>query len=479
VNTSYLSFVAVPAIAAALIPFAAKIRTRFSELAASAALLAGLIAIIMQIARSYGSLRIGMAPAIPGNAFTDLMLLAIYMVGFAVTVFSAFYMAPDKGRGTYFALISLCVAGMSGVVAATDFFTLYVFVEIVAVCSFALIAFENNAESTEGALKYFFLSAPASLFLILSVALIMLYTGTTSFAGVQRMAMEGGSETALTIMLGMMMIAFLIKAGLIPFHAWTPDAYQSAPAPVSALLAGIVTKTSGIYALIKISQMLGTVYNNGTAGAVGKAVMFFGAVSIVGGALAALAQRSFKRMLAYSSISQMGYIAIAAGVGSPLAIAGAIFHLFNHATFKTTLFLNSAAVERAAGTEDMYKLGGLESRMKVTSWSSVIALLSTAGMPPLSGFWSKFIIILALWQAGAKGYAVIAIGASVLTLAYFIHMQRKVFFGRTTQQMQKVKEVSAGLYLPALVFALIMIVIGLYFPFIYSTLVEPAARITI
>ena len=138
------------------------------------------------------------------------------------------------------------------------------------------------------------------------------------------------------------------------------------------------------------------------------------------GAIAALRQKNLKRMLAFSSISQLGYIVLAAGLGTPLALIAAIFHLFNHATFKTVLFLNSASLEHSAGTSDMEKLGGMEHAMPWTSWTSVIALLSTTGIPPLSGFWSKLLIIIALWAGGAKVYAMLALLFSVVTLAYFM-----------------------------------------------------------
>ncbi|MCX5782836.1 MAG: proton-conducting transporter membrane subunit, partial [Elusimicrobia bacterium] len=287
---------------------------------------------------------------------------------------------------------------------------------------------------------------------------------------------SSGDKTPL-IFLGLMLCGFMIKSGLAPFHWWVPDAYQSAPAPISAFLAGIATKAVGVYAIVKIMIITSALYPHDTAQTLGRGVMFFGALSIVVGALAAIYQKDFKRMLAYSSISQVGYIVLAAGAGTPLAIAGAVFHLFNHATFKASLFLNSAAIEQSAGTTDMTKLGGLESRMPWTSWTAVVGAMSTAGIPPLSGFWSKVIIIAALWQANLHGYAFVAVGASILTLAYFLILQRRVFFGKTPQSMAEVKEAPLALIIAPIIFSAIMIALGICFPLIFRAFIAPAARI--
>jgi multicomponent Na+:H+ antiporter subunit D len=176
-------------------------------------------------------------------------------------------------------------------------------------------------------------------------------------------------------------------------------------------------------------------------------------------------------MLAYSSISQMGYIIIALGTGTELGIAGAIFHMFNHAMFKSQLFVNSAAVEKQTGTTDMDSLSGVSNVMPVTGWTSVVAFLSTSGIPPLSGFWSKLIIIIALWKAGLHGYAAAAVIGSLITLAYFLSMQRRVFFGRA--KMAGVKEAGLWLVVPAVILAVITIGVGVFFPIFVNTIIVP------
>jgi len=263
-------------------------------------------------------------------------------------------------------------------------------------------------------------------------------------------------------------VGLFIKGGLIPFHGWLPDAYSSAPAAVSVLLAGIVTKTTGIYTLIRIVISI-----IGFNASLQTLLLFVGTASMLVGALAALGQSDFKRMLAYSSISQVGYMVLGLGTGTVLGIAGSVFHLFNHAIFKSLLFVNAATVEQQAGTRNMNRLGGLAEKMPVTGCTSVIGFLSTAGIPPLAGFWSKLFIIVALWQTGHIVYAFLAILASLLTLAYFLSMQRRVFFGKLAAGFESLKEGNAWVLIPACVLALITIGLGIGIPWLFETFLLP------
>jgi multicomponent Na+:H+ antiporter subunit D len=283
---------------------------------------------------------------------------------------------------------------------------------------------------------------------------------------------EGGGDWVVLLAVGLFVGGLFIKGGLVPFHAWVPDAYSSAPAPVSVLLAGIVTKTTGVYTLIRLS---GSVFAN--AFHLNLVFLAVGILTIFVGALAAMWQKDMKRMLAYSSVSQVGYIILALGAASPLGAAAAAFHLFNHAIFKGQLFINAAAVEKQTGTRDMDQMGGLSARMPLSSWTSVVAFLSAAGIPPLAGFWSKLLIVVALWKAGQSGFAVAAILASILTLAYFLMLQRKVFFGKLSERFASVKEASLWLVLPALILALVSIGVGLFFPLLWDTILVQVAGI--
>lgn len=469
-----LAYLLIPLFTAVLIPFAARGRARLADILANVTLLAGLANLLWLALRP--SVIAGGFADIPGDGFSLLLVGAVYLVGLCVTFFSAWFMEEGRpNRAAYYSLILASVSAMTGVVTTTDFFTLYVFIEVLAVTSFALITTDDSGKGIEGALKYFFLTFPASALIIVGIAILMLSLGSLSFETLRIFMASDVPPGPVVFASALIMLGFLIKSGVVPFHAWTPDAYQGAYAPVSAHLAGIVTKISGVYAVIKLATLLR--FFDGRAAALSEMVMFLGLLSIAVGALAALRQTDLKRMLAFSSVSQVGYIVLAAGLGTPLAIMGAIFHLFNHATFKTVLFLNSASVEKSAGTTDMDKLGGLEHTMPWTSWTSVVALLSTAGVPPLSGFWSKLLIILALWEAGLRGYAVTALLFSIVTLAYFMIMQRKVFFGKKGQAAEHAPEVSAPLLAPAVLMSAIIVALGLLFPYFFTYVRMVAERI--
>ena len=158
------------------------------------------------------------------------------------------------------------------------------------------------------------------------------------------------------------------------------------------------------------------------------------------GVLLAIGQWDFKRLLAYHSISQIGYIVLGIGLGTPLGILGGLFHLFNHSVFKSLLFLNSGAVEYSTGTRDLQKMGGLASRMPVTGTTNLAASMSIAGIPPFNGFWSKLIIIIAVVQAGRFGYAFWAVLASLLTLASFMKVMKYAFFGKLRENLSRIEE---------------------------------------
>jgi len=249
------------------------------------------------------------------------------------------------------------------------------------------------------------------------------------------------------------------------------DAYSSAPTAVSVLLGGIVTKVAGIFTLIQLTRNVFALQVPSFL------LMAIGTLSIAVGAFAALGQKNFKRMLAYSSISQIGYIIIGLGAANAIGVAGAILHLFNHSVFKTLLFVNAAAVEKESGTVDMDKLGGLSNKMPVTGFTSVLAFLSTAGVPPLSGFWSKLLIVLGVWQAGSPTVAILAILLSLVTLGYFLSMQRRVFFGKLAAGLEEIREANFCALVPAILLAVITLCLGLAFPWLFNTFLVPLERL--
>ena len=357
----------------------------------------------------------------------------------------------------------LIVIGMNGVVLVNDLFSLYVFMEVTAVSTFILIVINNDKKALQSSFRYLIVSAVATVFILLAIGVIFMYTDSLKFVDINKYMAGIKGDIPLPVLTSsiLLLAGLFIKGGLVPFHGWLPDAYSSAPSTVSIIVAGIETKITGVYSLLIVyTKVLDK------CPLIGSIIMIFGTLSIVVGALTAIAQDEFKNMLAFSSISQIGYIVLGIGIGTPLALFGAAFHFFNHAIFKSLLFVNSAAVEKQTGTTKFKKLGGLASKMPYTGVTSIIGLLSTSGIPPLSGFWSKFIIIAAAWQTGAYAYAVIALLSSILTLAYFLKLQKQVFFGELAEGLENVTEANSGYKCASIILSAITIIIGVLFPFI-------------
>ena len=396
---------------------------------------------------------IGIGMVIDG--FTAFMLITVNFVAFCVAVYSINYMERFTAKWKFYTLFFLMLAGMNGVIVTGDIFNLFVFLEIAAVASYALVAFGTEKHELEAAFKYATMGTIGSLFILLGIALLYGYTSTLNMADMGNILAQKGNSNIIVMVVVLFLMGFGLKAALVPFHAWLPDAHPSAPAPISAMLSGVLIKSLGIYALCRIF------YNViGLTDAISKTLLFLGALSMVIGGLLALRQWDIKRLMAYSSISQVGYIVVGLALGTPLGILGGLFHLFNHSIFKSLLFLNSGAIEYTTGTRDLREMGGLISKMPVTGTTTFIASMSIAGVPPLNGFWSKLIIIIALVQAGRYGYAFWAALISILTLAMYIKVIKYAFLGKLKSKWSKIKEVPIFMKLSMITLAFVCLVGG-------------------
>jgi proton-translocating NADH-quinone oxidoreductase chain N len=397
------------------------------------------------------------------SSLMAILLFTSGLVGACSLMVARFTLKNDNEQFNFNNLLLIALIGMNGIALTRDLFTLYIFIEVTALATFVLINLFRQKEGYEAVWKYLIMSVVASTLMLSAIALFLILAGGTSFLAVSSALQTANAGWLPKVAVALFVCGLFIKGGLVPFHGWLPDAYSAAPAPVSVLLAGIVTKASGIYALARLA--------NGVISytvPLQQMMLLFGAVSIIFGALAALNQRNVKRLLAYSSISQIGYIVMAIATGTKFGLFAAMFHFFNHAVFKAQLFANAAALEEQLGTNDLEKLAGLGAKMPVTSLTALIASLSTAGLPPLAGFWSKLLIVVALWAAGYPLYALLAILASALTLAYFLLLQRSAFFGKPVVDASAIKEASVGLLAPAVFLAAITVLVGLGFPVVMT-----------
>jgi len=406
------------------------------------------------------------------DSFSAFMVLIISIIVFTGSLFSLRYMSNYTGQWKFYTLFMLMTAGMMGICITGDLFNMFVFLEIAAISSYALVAFGVDAEELEASFKYIVMGEIGGLTFLLAIALIYAKTSTLNLADISTSLQVIRHTTFFSMTLGMMLFAFSIKAALVPFHSWLPDAYPAAPAPISSLLAGICTKVFGIYTTARIVfNVFGLTRANEP--------MFFniliglGLLSIAFAGLTALNQKDYKRLLAYSSISQVGFIMLGFGIGNYYGVVGAILYILAHGLAKGLLFLTSGSVVHATGTRDLQKLAGLGERMPTTAWSFRIGALSVIGLPPLVGFFAKLLIIMGAIKAGFIWLAILAIVLSVLSLAYLLKIESSVFMKKG-----KIDAKTAPFTMRiAMVFLVVLIVLlGIGFQPIIDFVVGPAAH---
>jgi multicomponent Na+:H+ antiporter subunit D len=473
-------FVIIPLAAAFLIPILAKLNQGLARILANLA--SGLL-LVFSIASIFwlkSSLRVyyvggwkppfGICMVLDG--LTVLMLLVVNLIGFMALIYSLDYIKRYTSDYLYYTLFSLLLAGLNGVVISGDLFNLFVFLEITSIASYALVAFGTEAEELEASFKYLVLGSVASTMVLLAIGMLLGSVSTLNMADIALSLAHSPAKNLIFYCLALFIMGFGLKTALVPFHAWLPDAHPAAPAPMSAMLSGVVIKTIGAYALMRI--IFNIIGFNITISSV---FIWLGIISMVVAVLLAIGQWDFKRLLAYHSISQIGYVIFGIGLGTPLGIIGGLFHLFNHSLFKSLLFLNSGAVEYATGTRELEKVSGLSNNMPVTAGTSLVASLSIAGIPPFCGFWSKLIIIIAAFQAKNIFGAVVCILVSMVTLASFLKVQKYAFIRKLEELSPNIKEVPVFMKTAMVTLAILCVVVGLSFvPFI-DNIIKPAAGV--
>lgn len=444
-------FVVIPLVAAFVLPLLAKGLKPLATLLANLVTICLLVLALTSIgdSRTYevGNWSIPLGINLVLDGLSSLLLLAISVVSTAAMLFSTRYMEQYTAKPKYLSLFLLMVAGMNGVVLSGDVFNLYVFLEIASIASYALVGFGCEHEELEASFKYMVLGSIASTFILFGVAMVYANTGSLNMAYISQAIQAMGMNVGLAFALSLFVAGFGLKAALVPFHAWLPDAHPSAPAPISAMLSGVLIKALGVYALARL------VFNVfGVSLAVGWVLVGLGLASMVAGGFLALGQVDFKRLLAYSSISQIGYVVLGIGLGAvllareasvawaSLAILGGLFHLLNHSVYKSLLFLTSGSVEMATGTRQMTEMGGLAERMPVTRAACAVASASIAGVPPFPGFWSKLILVMAAVQGQMYWVAAVIVAVSVCTLIMYLKVHRFVFLGELPERLASVRE---------------------------------------
>ena len=424
-----------------------------------------------------GGYAIGIALEVDAlSLFFGLLVATAVLVS---CIYSIQYMSHDHNVREYYTLFLMLSGGVMGLVLSGDIFNMFIMVEILTFAAVALTAFRNTAKGAlEAAFKYLVVGSMGSTCILVGTIMLYAQVHTLNFAQLSAL-IPGNLNNATKLAFALLFIGFGTKAFIVPFHPLAADAHGAAPASISVLISGVLTK-SGIYGIIRLSYFL---FQSMGLGTVQFMLVFFGCMSMFICVTMALAQHDFKRLLAFHSISQIGYVLTAVGLCTALGISAGLYHAMNHTLFKGLLFLAAGAVLHQTGTTDLDRLGGLSKKMPWTTVLFLIGAFSISGIPPFNGFASKWMIYQATYEkaveSGNIGFllvTIIALITSVLTLASFVKVSQSVFFGQLPKEYENVKEVSFGMRFAMCIFALLCVFTGLFPNVVTKYLTEPAAN---
>jgi len=388
------------------------------------------------------------------DGLAAVMLVVVCFVSLMIQLYSGEFMRDDPRFAWYYAVLNLFTASMLGLVLAPNFIELYVFWELVGLCSYLLIGhwFERPA-AAKAAQKAFIVTRIGDAALFVGIIMFWQATGTTSYEGISEAAQAGfigGSFFATAVVL--VFVGAIGKSAQFPLHVWLPDAMEG-PTPVSALIHAATMVAAGVYLVARTYDIF--VQSPGAM----LVVAYIGGFTALMAATMALTKKDMKRVIAYSTVSQLGYMMLALGIG---AFSASIFHLYNHAFFKALLFLGAGSIIYAMNSYNIFDMGGLRRRMPVTFWTMVIAGLSLAGIFPLSGFWSKDAIIA---SAFAEHYYVLFVVALLTVFLTAFYIFRAIFVAFTgeprTEGAREAVEAPGIMTGPMVILAFFAVVSGL------------------
>ncbi|MGG1440533.1 NADH-quinone oxidoreductase subunit L [Brevibacillus laterosporus] len=390
------------------------------------------------------------------NQLNAMMLVIVSIVSLLVQIYSRGYMQGDQRFPVFYQYLALFTFSMLGLVISPNLLQLYIFWELVGVCSFLLVGYYYfKPEAKAAAKKAFIVTRIGDVGLFIAICLLFWQTGRFEFDDIFT-AIQGGKVEPFIITLAAILIfvGAAGKSGQFPLHTWLPDAMEG-PTPVSALIHAATMVAAGVY-------LVATTFPLFIESPIAlDVVAYVGGFTAIFAASIGLTQRDIKRVLAYSTVSQLGFMMMALGVAGAAGYVAGTFHLMTHAFFKALLFLAAGSVIHAVHTQDVFKMGGLSKRMPVTSVVFLIGCLAIAGIPPFSGFWSKEEILGAVYVAGRYDLLVIAIVAAFFTAFYMFRLYFLTFRGTPASEgAKKAYESPSVMTIPMLLLALLAIGAG-------------------
>ncbi len=398
------------------------------------------------------------------DLLSAIMTVLGSLMGFAVVVYSLGSIDQRRESYGYYCFYHLLLMGVSGVFLTGDLFNLYVWFEVMLMSSFVLMALGGEKAQLEGAIKYVTLNLISSAFFLTALGILYGMAGTLNMADLAQLAKAVEKPGVATTLSMLFLVAFGIKSAIFPLFFWLPASYHTPPVPVSAIFAGLLTKV-GVYTLLRVFTLL-FIQNPGYTH---KLILVLAGLTMVTGVLGAMSHNEFRRILSFHIISQVGYMVMGLGLFTPLAVAGSIFYIIHHIIVKTNLFLVSGVAHRLQGSFELDELGGLSHRAPVLTIVFVISAFSLAGIPPLSGFWAKYILVLNSLQIESYPIAAAALGVSLLTLFSMAKIWAGAFWGDapephaagTNRPAPPDLATKTALYAPMILLAGLTLVIGL------------------
>ncbi|MBT4332780.1 MAG: NADH dehydrogenase [Candidatus Cloacimonetes bacterium] len=409
------------------------------------------------------------------DPLSKLIALFIGIFGFLFALYSLSYITKEKAIKGYYSYYLITLGSAFGAIFADNMIIFIFFWGILGLTLYKLIKGYDD-ESTSAAKKTFILIGASDSILILGIGILWQLTGSFNMSEIN-IATTGslGIIAFLSLLVGS-----FTKAGAMPFHSWVPDYVKKAPASSSAFLPASLDKLLGIYFFVRICRDIFQLTDWATL-----MLLIIGAVTIIGAVMMALVQHNYKKLLGYHAVSQVGYMITGIALGTPLGIAAGLFHMVNHALYKSGLFLTAGSVEKQTGKDNLDELGGLSKLMPITFFTALVCAFSISGIPPFNGFFSKWMIYQGIIDFGnGTGLAnklwmvwlTLAVFGSALTLASFIKLITGLYLGRRRKEFEKVKEVSFLMWLPQIIIAIVCIGFGIFAAkLIIPNLIEPAS----
>jgi len=392
------------------------------------------------------------------DALGLFMALTFLIIGLIVSIYSFRNIEPNQGLIGYNTLLLGMITGMVGVVLAGDLFTLFIFWEIMCVSSYALVAFRKEEWApVEAGYKYLIMSAAGTATLLFAMSFLYGLTGTLNIAYLSESFAQSEGTVWMYLTLTLIIAGFGLQAGMAPLHMWLPDAHSVAPSPISAVLSGAMVKTAA-YGLIRVLMFVFPLMH----GAWGITLAIFAIFTMFTGNLMALLQDDVKRLLAFSTIANMGYIMLGLSIGSLRGLTGSLFHILNHAIVKSLLFLSVGSFVYRTNTRSLKELAGIGRSMPISSGLFAIGLIALAGIPPLNFFWSELTIVTACLEADMLPFSVLMILNLALSAAYCLRMIQTIFLREATSISKKATESPKIMLIATIILVSLSIVIGFY-----------------